>query len=93
VPVTASGGFTTDASWRTNYNSSPGFYVELVAATAFQFPSVKSDVGDVNYFSDVLKMNFDTGTVRSLGQRGKPSHFLKVYEKFYIFEPDSVFYL
>jgi hypothetical protein len=48
----------------------------------------KSNVGDDNYFCTVLKLNFDTGTVRSLGQRAKPSHFFKVYEKFYIFEPD-----
>ena len=39
----------------------------------------KSNVGDVNYFSTVLKMNFDTGIVRSLGHRAKPLRFFTVH--------------
>jgi hypothetical protein len=35
----------------------------------------KSNVGDVNYFPTVLKMNFDTGIARSLGHRAKPLRF------------------
>jgi hypothetical protein len=37
----------------------------------------KSNVGDVNYFPTVLKMNFDTGIARSLGHRAKPLRFLQ----------------
>ncbi len=39
----------------------------------------KSNVGDVNYFSTVLKMNFDTRVVRSLGHRAKPLRFFTVH--------------
>ncbi len=39
----------------------------------------KSNVGDVNYFPTVLKMNFDTGIARSLGHRAKPLRFFTVH--------------
>jgi hypothetical protein len=39
----------------------------------------KCNADDVNYFSTVLKMNFDTGIVRSLGYRAKPLSFFTVY--------------
>ncbi len=38
----------------------------------------KSDVGDDNYFSTVLKINFYTGIVSILGQRAKPLRFFTV---------------
>ncbi len=39
----------------------------------------KSNVGDVNYFPTVLKMNFDAGIAKSLGHRAKPLRFFTVY--------------
>jgi hypothetical protein len=39
----------------------------------------KRNVGDVNYFSTVLKMNFNTGIARFLGHRAKPLPFFTVY--------------
>ncbi len=39
----------------------------------------ESNVGDVNYFSTVLKMNFDTGVDRFLRHRAKPLGFFTVY--------------
>jgi hypothetical protein len=41
----------------------------------------ESNVGDVNYFSTVLKMNFDTGVDRFLRHRAKPLGFFTVYHK------------
>jgi hypothetical protein len=39
----------------------------------------KSNVGDVNYFSTVLMMYFDTGIVRYLGHRAKALRFFTVH--------------
>jgi hypothetical protein len=39
----------------------------------------KSDVGDDNYLSTVLKINVYTGTVSFLGHRPKPLHFFTVH--------------
>ncbi len=41
----------------------------------------KNNAGDVNYFSTVLKMNFDIGIIRSLGHRAKPLRFFTVYHQ------------
>jgi hypothetical protein len=39
----------------------------------------KNNAGDVNYFSTLLKMDFDKGIVRYLGHRAKPLRFFTVY--------------
>ncbi len=57
----------------------------------------KSIVGDVNYFSTVLKMSFNAGIARFLGHRAKPLTFFTVHvsakDKYFFSPPDLILYV